>query len=110
MERPYIYGGVYPDTPVPEEFKDEYDMADYVHRISTAFDWGTTPDFRVLTSFVGWKKIFDKYPVLGSIGYHTIRFLMGWDRLEDPSLDEAIPYYRILDEREGRTDPCENMI
>lgn len=106
---PYIDGSVYPDRKPPVDFKDEYDRADYVDRISTALDFGTIPEPETIHLLAGWKGVFDKFPVSQSSGYHALRDLFGWEALpRTPYFKE--PHYRMLDERDGRTDPCENLI
>lgn len=107
----YIDHSVYPefDEP-PDALETDYDKADYVHRICTAWDFYILPEPETFDLFRGWKEIFDRFPVLTSPGYHTFRELYGWERLAMP-FPGPTPLYVHLDRLEGRDeDPCERMI
>ena len=89
----YIDHSVYPefDEP-PDVLETDYDKADYVHRICTAWDFYIHPEPETFELFRGWKAIFDRFPVPNPFPGFT-------------------PQWEILDRLEGREpDPCESMI
>ena len=104
---------VYPDLDdLPDELPDDFAKADYVHRICTAWDFGVFPDRETFKLFEGWKHIFDKFPVITSIAYHTFRFKFGWEEFPwPPGIKAPTPRWEIMDRMEGRgSDPCEEMV
>lgn len=105
----YINGAVYPDMDPPVNFQDDFERADYVHRICTAFDFGTSVERKTFQLMAHWREIFDRFPVLNSPGYHALRCLFGWPEIPFRTMHRE-PYYLILDAEEGRTDPCEDLI
>ncbi|MCW5557270.1 MAG: hypothetical protein KIT22_05485 [Verrucomicrobiae bacterium] len=108
-DRSYIDGSVYPDCEPPEFFRNDHDRADYLDRVCTALDFGVVPEPETLEILSHWKDIFDRFPVSQSSGYHALRDLYGWEPVRrTPYFKE--PFYRILDAREDRSDPCESMI
>jgi len=109
MSKPYIDSSVYPDCDPPDDFKDDFERADYIDRICTALDFGIVPESKTLSLLSKWKNIFDQFPVSQSSGYHALRNLFEWEDV--PKLPYfKTPYYLILDREEGRTDSCENLV
>ena len=109
----YIDHSVYPDLDhPPDDLPTMEDRADYVHRISTAWDFHIHPEPETFELFSTWKDVFDRYPVLTSIGYHAFRDCFGWEPVAiPPGLHFPEPLYMVLDRLEGRgDDPCTNMI
>ncbi len=109
LPRPYIDGSVYPDCAAPERLGDDYDKADYLDRICTALDFGVVPEPETLRLLATWREIFDRFPVSQSSGYHALRSLYGWAPVARTPYFKT-PFYRVLDDREGRRDPCESMV
>ncbi len=105
----YIDESLYPDCQPLTEFENDYDRADYLHRVVTAFDFGIVPEKATIELLFEWRSIFDRFPVKQSPGYHTLRASFGWEPVESTALPRE-PYYRILDAEEDRIDPCEEMI
>lgn len=101
---------VYPDlaTP-PEDLPTPEDKADYVQRICGAFDFGIFPEETDWQTFAGWKDVFDRFPIADSPGYHTFRQWYRWNPVT-PEKRLGLPAWKIDDLREGRTDPCEEMV
>ncbi len=101
---------VYPDiSPPPVDLPTPEDKADYVLRICGAFDFGIFPERDDWLLFAGWKEIFDRFPLPYSPGYHTFRSRYGWE----PAAREShglSPGWKAQDMREGRIDPCEEMV
>jgi hypothetical protein len=108
----HIDHSVYPDQEhPPDRFATIEQQADYVHRVCGAWDFLIHPEPEVFDLFAGWKEVFDRFPVPSSPAYHAFRAWFGWEAVPTPEyLLPTKPYYRVLDEREGRTDPCEHMI
>lgn len=107
----YIDHSVYPefDEP-PDVLETDFDKADYVHRVCTAWDFYIHPEAETFELFRGWKDIFDRFPVPTSVGYHTFRMIFGWEPVANP-FPGFTPQWEILDGLEGRgPDPCESMI
>jgi hypothetical protein len=101
---------VYPDlADPPDDLPTPEDKADYVHRICSAFDFGTFPERDDWRLFAGWRDIFDRFPLPHSPAYHTFRARYGWP--EAPRAAHGlVPDWKIADLREGREDPCEHMV
>src|SRR5258708_462626 len=76
----YIDHSVYPDLEdPPSKLTTDEEKADYVERICGAWDFDVFPERETLDLFLGWKEIFDRYPLLHSPAYHTVRRLMDWE-------------------------------
>lgn len=105
----HIDHSVYPDfdTP-PDELRRAGDRADYVQRICAAWDFGIVPELATFRMFRGWRDIFDRYPLPHSPAYHAFRDWFGWPAAEKGSLLET--QAERLDRREGRDDPCANLL
>ena len=104
-----IDGSVYPDRSPPSELKDPHDMADYLHRVCSAFDFGVPPEEDTLRLFSQWKAVFDRFPLAHSPAYHALRAFFGWEPVKRlPHLGD--PAYRKLDAAEGREDGCEAWV
>lgn len=100
---------VYPDRPAPVAFADDFERADYLHRVCSAFDFGIPPDPGTLAMFASWRHVFDAFPLGGSPAYHALRSLFRWEAAAKlPRLSD--PLYIELDRQEDRTDPCEHLI
>lgn len=107
----YIDHSVYPDyDDPPDVLETDYDKAEYLHRICNAWDFHIFPEPETFALFKTWREIFDRFPVITSVGYHTFREIFGWSRLENP-FPGRTPQYVHMDRIEGRDeDPCEHMI
>lgn len=104
---------VYPDLDAPpEELGDDLAKADYLHRICTAWDFGTPPDRSTFDLFCSWKTIFDKFPVITSPAYHAFRLKFGWPALAWPTgIAPPTPQWEHRDRIEGRApDPCDGWV
>jgi hypothetical protein len=109
----YIDHSVYPDVDDPPTMLEtDYDKADYVHRICTAWDFHIFPERETFELFSLWKDIFDRFPIPLSPGYHAFRMTYGWEPVPvPPGLRGPVPYYVHLDRLEGRgPDPCAHLI
>jgi hypothetical protein len=109
----HIDHSVYPDLDEPpDELVTDFDKADYLHRICTAWDFGILPDPETFALFSGWREIFDRFPVSTSPAYHTFRSRFGWPAVPWPAgIKPPTPAWEHLDRLEGRdADPCENMV
>ncbi len=101
---------VYPDLAAPPtELVTPEDKADYVQRICGAFDFGIFPERDDWRLFADWKDVFDRYPLPFSPAYHTFRSRYGWEPTERGS-HGLMPDWKAADLREGRIDPCEEMV
>jgi hypothetical protein len=101
---------VYPDiNPPPDDLLSIEDRMDYVHRICAAFDFGIFPEETDWELFAGWKEVFDRFPMTDSPGWHTFRSWYGWEPAPHTQRLGA-PVWKEEDLREGRTDPCEEMV
>jgi hypothetical protein len=109
----YIDGAVYPDldTP-PSDLPTDYDKADYLHRVVTAWDIGIMPERATLALLGTWREIFDQFPVPLSPGYHALRMVFDWPPVPvPPNTAVAELRYQRLDRLEGRpADPCEDEV
>lgn len=110
MGTEYIDHSVYPDVSAPpDELKTPAEMADYVHRICAAWDFGIVPERETFELFEGWRSIFDRYALPLSPAYHTFRTLFGWPKIEKGRILSTRA--ERLDMSEGRPeDPCRGMI
>jgi hypothetical protein len=109
----YIDHSVYPDLDDPPTvLETDFDKADYVHRICTAWDFHILPETETFALLAAWKDIFDRFPIPTSPGYHAFRMKYGWEPVAPvPGLPAPTPLYVHLDRLEGRdADPCEKMI
>ena len=108
----FIDHSVYPDTDPPDELVSDWDKADYVHRICTAWDFGIHPDPETFDLFSQWRDIFDRFPVATSPAYHAMRSWFDWPPVPWPEgIPAPTPRWVHLDRLEGRdADPCEDMI
>ena len=113
MTLPHVDGSVFPDLDAPpSSFKSIEAMADYVHRICSAWDYGVQPDAETFALFSGWKDVFDRFPLPVSPAYHAIRAWLGWENVPvPPGLHAPTPRYVEYDRLEGRADdPCEGQV
>ena len=113
MTVPRVDGSVFPDVDSPPSSFDSVEaMADYVHRVCAAWDYGVQPDAETFALFAGWKAVFDRFPLPTSPAYHAVREWFGWERLAvPPGLHAPTPRYVDHDRLEGRPDdPCEQEI
>jgi hypothetical protein len=100
---------LYPDRDPPSCLDTPEDMADHLHRVCSAFDFGLPPTADTLKELSLWKPIFDRFPLPGSPAYHTLRTLYGWEDVPRlPYLTK--PHYLVLDDLEGRPDGCEHLV
>lgn len=108
----YIDHSVYPDEDSPPtELLSIEAKADYIHRISSAWDFGVTPEPETVALFSQWKEVFDAFPVETSLAYHTFREWFGWENVPVPTgIHAPEPRYKELDRLEERDDPCENSV
>jgi hypothetical protein len=105
----HIDHSVYPDLdPLPVRLDREEDRADYLHRVCAAWDFGLVPEPETFRFFRGWRAIFDRYGLPHSPAYHAFRAWFGWPAAERRGVLET--QAERLDRREGRTDPCVNML
>jgi len=101
---------VYPDIhPPPKDLPSAEDKADYLHRICGAFDFGIFPEPADWEQFAGWKEIFDRFPLPDSPGYHAFRAWYRWEPVK-PERRLGLPHWKTIDQRDGRHDPCEEMV
>ena len=101
---------VYPDVrPAPDELPTEADLAEYVHRICSAFDFGVFPDQADWDRFSEWKDVFDRFPLPNSPAYHTFRSAYGWNAAPRGT-SGLMPDWKAQDIREGRLDCCEPFV
>jgi len=101
---------VYPDVASPPtELPTLEDKADYMERICGAFDFGIFPERDDWTLFEGWKDVFDRFPLPHSPAYHTFRARYHWQPVSRGT-HGLVPDWKAQDLREGRTDPCEEMV
>jgi hypothetical protein len=104
---------VYPDLDnPPEEFVDDFQRADYVQRVCTAWDFGIMPRPETFDLLAGWKQIFDQFPVVTSPAYHAMRERFGWQPIPWPNgIAPPMAPWEHMDRIEQRPpDPCEKMI
>jgi hypothetical protein len=100
---------VYPDIEHGNDFADDYDRADYVHRICTAWDFGVPPEPYTVALFRDWREVFDRFPIASSPAYHAFRRYFGWP---DVPIERNLstPQWEVLDRLEGRDDPCRDAV
>ena len=103
----YVDGSLYPDEAPPASFDDSTTRADYLARVCGAWDFGIVPEPATLALLEDWRAVFDRYPLPASVAYHTFRALYGW-----PSIGPAawFPPRTDSDVREGRDDPCVELV
>ena len=101
---------VYPDVqPPPVDLPTLEAKADYVHRICAAFDFDIFPEESDWATFAQWKDVFDRFPLPDSAGYRAFRHWFGWEPI--PAQQRlGTPRWQAPDIREGRIDPCDEMI
>lgn len=104
-----IDASVYPDSEPPSEPWTEEQMADYVHRICSAFDFGIPPGGQTIRLFSAWRRIFDRHVLSHSPAYHAFRAFYGWPPVERLR-PLAEPGYVKLDAAEGREDPFADRV
>jgi len=101
---------VYPDLSTPPmELTSLEDRADYVQRICGAFDFGIFPEREDWLLFSTWKDVFDRFPLPHSPAYHTFRSRYGWTPVARGH-HGLVPAWKAADLREGRIDPCEEIV
>ena len=84
MNSPEIDGTLYPDEDAPDNLDDPRVAADYLHRVCGAYDFGIPPTPGVVATLRQMRKVFDEYPVTGSVGYHALRRWFGWAEMASP--------------------------
>lgn len=100
---------VYPDIDPPSALHADEEKGDYLHRLCGAWDFGIVPEEATVRGLAGWKHVFDRFPLPASPAYHALRTWFGWEPVPaEPYLSR--PYWKALDEQEGRTDPCEEWV
>ncbi|MEA2689084.1 MAG: hypothetical protein QOD51_1691 [Candidatus Eremiobacteraeota bacterium] len=99
----------YPDTEHGDDFEDDYDRADYVHRICTAWDFGVPPEAYTVELFRGWRDVFDRFPIASSPAFHAFRATFRWPAVP-PAPCFSTAQWEILDALEGRDDPCRDSV
>jgi len=96
---------VYPDIEHADGFDDDFDRADYIHRICTAWDFGVPPEPYTVDLFRDWHDVFDRFPIVTSPAYHAFRAYFRWPAVPiETSLSTA--QWELLDKLEDRDDPC----
>jgi hypothetical protein len=100
---------IYPDIEPPENLPTDEDKADYIHRLCGAWDFGIVPEPETMDELAAWKRVFDRFPITQSRAYHAMRAWFGWEPVASAPYP-GTPYWQRLDEREGRTDPCEEWV
>ncbi len=100
---------VYPDVRHGDDFEDDYDRADYVHRICTAWDFGVPPEAYTVTLLRNWRDVFDHFPIAPSPAYHAFRAHFGWPALT-MELCVAPAHWETLDALEDRQDPFRHRV
>jgi hypothetical protein len=99
----HIDATVYPDLDEPPDQLDTAsDQADYIQRICGAWDFGIVPDQETFALFTTWRDVFDAYPLLGSLAYHTFRSTFNWPPIPAIILETLWERY---DRQHGRLDP-----
>lgn len=100
---------VYPDREHGSTFENDFDRADYVHRICAASDFGVPPDRATRALFRTWQAVFDRFPIPDSPSYHAFRALFRW-----PAVAMQRSFYpaawETLDALEERDDPCRDCV
>lgn len=100
---------VYPDLRHGDDFEDDYDRADHLHRVCTAWDFGVPPERYTVELLRGWRDVFDRFPVAASPSYHAFRAHFSWpDVPMEPSLSPA--RWEALDALEDRDDPYRGRV
>ncbi len=100
---------VYPDVAHGDDFEDDFDRADYLHRVCTSWDFGVPPEHYTVTLLRGWRTVFDRFPVSASPAYHAFRAHFGWSAVPmDLCLSTA--NWEMLDALEGRDDPFRDCV
>ncbi len=102
---PVLDRRLYPDVPVPESLDTVLEKADYLQRLCAAWDFGLVPSGRMILALRDWREVADRFPIPNSPAYHALRMFFRWP--EVPA-EQYFPHALTQDEREGRTDPCEN--
>ena len=85
------------------------ERADYVRHVCSVFDCGIFPEETDWQTFAGWKDVFDRFPIADSPAYHTFRHWYRWEPTTRGTC-RIMPDWKAADLREGRTDPCEEMV
>jgi hypothetical protein len=105
----YIDHSVYPDLDAPpDELLGPEERAEYVHRVCAAWDFGLVPEPETFRLFRSWRSVFDGFVLPHSPAYHAFRAWFGWPPVAVGSVLETEA--ERLDRREGRIDPCANML
>ena len=73
---------LYPDVEEPGAPVEPGDRADYLARVCGAWDFGILPSRLTLRLLLGWRDVFDQYPVAASPAYHALRELFKWPRVQ----------------------------
>jgi len=105
--QPEIDHSLYPDTEPPLSLDKEADAAEYLRRVCGAYDFGIPPSDGVVATLRELRRVFDKYPMPGSPGYHALRRMFGWPAM--PAIPVTMRRAEQLDDREGRA-PDENLV
>jgi hypothetical protein len=100
---------VYPDIEHGNSFEDDFDRADYVHRICAAADFGVPPDPETIELFSEWREVLDRFPLPASPTYHALREYYDWPATA--MLRNLHPtQWETLDRIDGRDDPCRGLV
>ena len=103
MARIPIDGSVYPDLDEPPtELRHPAEMADYVHRVCAAWDFGIVPDRETFALFRSWSSVFDRYLLPASPAYHAFRSWFGWPPVEKVRLLDSAAKQLDRESRGGR--------
>lgn len=101
---------VYPDERVPpEDLATPEARAEYLHRLCAAFDFGIFPEREDWIRLRDWRAVFDAHPLPDSPAYHTFRATFGWPAVSRGTCS-LTPPWRRQDNRESRSDPCEDAV
>jgi hypothetical protein len=109
MIRAVIDHSVYPDIEHGDDFADDFDRADYIHRICTAWDFGVPPESQTVALFREWRGVFDRFPVDASPAYHAFRAHFRWPAVP-MNLCLSSAHWEVLDALEGRDDPFRDLV
>jgi hypothetical protein len=100
---------VYPDIEHSDVFVDDFDRADYLHRVCTSWDFGVPPEPYTVSLLRGWRDVFDRFPVSASPAYHAFRAHFRWSAVP-MALCLSTANWEALDALEGRDDPFRDCV
>ena len=106
-----IEHSVYPDlAEPPDALSTPEERADYVARICGAWDFGIVPERATFELFLGWRDVFDAFPIYASPAFAAFRTLAGWGPLAANPMQRA--EYEDIDARDrgpDYADPCASL-